>query len=120
MKILIYKYLHLSGVLLVFLSYGLLIARTMFAADNKAIRKLGGILSGIGLFLILLGGFGLLAAVYGNAITWWIGAKIVLWLALGGMLVLINRARNSMALFWTTLALGLVAAALGIFGPAMR
>jgi hypothetical protein len=76
-------------------------------------------LSGVGLFLILLGGFGLLSAVYSNTFTWWILAKIVLWLALGGMLVLINRARNSMALFWAVLAVGLVAAALGVFGPAM-
>lgn len=119
MKILIYKYLHLSGVLLVFLSYGLLIARTMFAADNRPTRKLGGMLSGVGLLLVLFGGFGLLAAKYDNAFTWWIIAKIVLWFVLGGMLVLINRARNSMALFWATLAVGLLAAALGVFGPTL-
>ena len=119
MKILIYKYLHLSGVLLVFLSYGLLIARTMFAADNTPVRKLGGMLSGIGLFLILLGGFGLFSTVYSNALTWWILAKLIIWLALGGMLVLINKARSSMALFWLVLVLGLVASALGVFGPTL-
>jgi hypothetical protein len=116
----VYYFLHIAGGLLVFLSYGLLIARSMLAEDNRGLRKFGGITSGIGLFLILLGGFGLLAKVYAN--TWypWVILKLVIWVILGGLLVLINRKPNlSKILYWVTYALGLVSVWAAYFKPGM-
>lgn len=55
-------------------------------------RKMIAITHGIGLFLILLGGFGMLARL---GIIWpwpgWIVAKFIIWLAYGGLLTLVYK-----------------------------
>ena len=53
MKLLIYKTIHLMGVMMVFLSFGGLLVRSMLGSDDKKIKKLGAITNGVGLFLIL-------------------------------------------------------------------
>jgi uncharacterized membrane protein SirB2 len=116
----VYYFLHIAGGLLVFLSYGMLLGRSWLADDNRGLRKFGGILSGIGLFLILLGGFGLLARVYQNQWYPWVILKLVIWVVLGGLLVLINRKPGlSKVLVWVTYALGLLAAWAAYFKPGM-
>jgi hypothetical protein len=113
-----YKILHLTGVLMVFLAYGGLIVRSMLQSDDRLIRKLGAITSGVGLLLILVGGFGLLAKVYGNAFPLWVILKIVIWVVLGGLIVVINRKPElGRALWWATLLLGFLATVLGLQRP---
>lgn len=113
-----YKLLHLTGVLMVFLAYGGLIVRSMLQSEDRLIRKLGAITSGVGLLLILIGGFGLLAKVYDNAFDTWVILKIVIWVILGGLIVLINRAPQlGRALWWATLLLGFIAVVLGLQKP---
>ena len=113
---LIYKVLHLLGAFMVFLAYGALIARSALAADDRRFRRLGAITSGVGLLLLLLGGFGMQAR-YGYKFEPWIWGKIVLWVLLGVLIVFINRRPHlSMALWWVTLLIGLIAAYLGLFG----
>lgn len=118
MNPLVYYSIHIFGVILVFLSYGMLIARGMLESDNKPLRKFGGIASGIGLFLILLGGFGLLARVYNNTWPTFVIIKLVVWVLLGGMIALINR-KPKMGKVWyaLTLLLGLIAIYSGYFKP---
>lgn len=113
-KLQLYLLLHFSGILLVFFSYGSLIARTVFTSDPNRKdgllgRKAGAILSGIGLLLILVSGFGMLAMLkYGWPL--WILIKIGVWVLLGAMLGLINRKpKLGRALWLFTLVLGLVA-----------
>ena len=115
---LVYYTIHIFGVILVFLSYGMLIARSLLDSDNKELRKFGGLFSGIGLFLILLGGFGLLARVYNNAWPTFVIIKLVVWVLLGGMLALINR-KPKLGKVWyvLTLFLGLIAIYSGYFKP---
>ncbi len=106
----VYQVIHLLGVLLVFSSYGGLIFSRIAQPDDRRIRKFGAITSGIGLFLILLGGFGLLAKLYNNTWPTWVIVKLVIWVLLGGMIALINRRPQlGTLLYWITIGLGLVA-----------
>lgn len=114
MNLEIYRYIHFAGILISFLGFGLLIARAMLNPDNKSLRKQGMMFNGIGLFLVLLGGFGMLARGFSNEFPWWVIVKIIIWVALGGLAAAINyNHRMAKVLMWITLALGLTAAYLG-------
>ena len=96
---------------MVFLGYGALLARSMAAPDNVAVRKLGSITSGIGLLLIFVAGFGLISKMGHSFSSPWIIVKLVIWLAMGGLIVLINRKPNlALMLWWLLIALGAIAA----------
>jgi hypothetical protein len=106
----IYQVLHLVGSLMVFLGYGALLARSMAAPDNVSVRKLGSITSGIGLLLILVAGFGLISKLGYSFTAPWLMVKLLVWLALGGLIVLINRKpKLAVPLWWLLIALGAVA-----------
>ena len=113
----IYKIIHLTGVLMIFLSYGALIARSILGEEGKSLRKFAGLNAGIGLLLVLVGGFGLIAKLkYG--FPGWIIAKLVIWLALGGLIAVANRKPQlSKPLWWVVLLLGVIAAALAGYQP---
>ncbi|NBB78434.1 MAG: hypothetical protein GVY36_03175 [Verrucomicrobia bacterium] len=107
----IYQVLHIVGILMVFLGYGALLARSMAAPDNVSVRKLGSITSGIGLLLILIAGFGLISKLGHSFAAPWLIVKMLIWLALGGLIVLINRKPQYAAfLWWLLIALGAIAA----------
>ena len=106
----LYYILHLLGILLVFSSYGGLAMRAMAGIDSKALRKFGAITSGVGLFLILLGGFGLIARLYNNVFPAWSIVKIVIWVVLGAMLFFINKfPKLGQVWWWLTITLGVLA-----------
>lgn len=107
----IYSILHIIGILMVFLGYGALIARSLAAPDNTSVRKLGSITSGIGLVLILVAGFGLISKLGYSFSAPWLIVKMLIWLALGGMIAVINR-KPALAtkLWWILLGLGALAA----------
>lgn len=106
----VYQVIHLLGAFLVFSAYGGLIFSRMVQPDDRRMRKFGAIVSGIGLFLILLGGFGLLAKLYNNTWPTWVIVKLVIWVLLGGMVALINRRPQlGSLLYWITIGLGLLA-----------
>ena len=98
-----YQVLHIVGISMVFLGYGALLARSMAAPENVSVRKLGSITSGIGLTLILVAGFGLVAKLSYNYNETWILVKFVIWLLLGGLIVLINRKPQLAMLLWCML-----------------
>jgi hypothetical protein len=112
-----YQIMHLVGVFMVFLAYGGLIVRSATGSENKDVRRLGAITSGLGLLLILVGGFGLLARLnYG----WpgWVLVKVAIWLVLGAMIVLINRKPQFSQIFWwMTIILGLIALLMVVLKP---
>ena len=88
---------------MVFLGYGALLARSMAAPENVSIRKLGSITSGIGLLLILVAGFGLIPKLGHSYNETWILVKLIIWLLLGGLIVLINRKPQLAMLLWCLL-----------------
>ncbi len=109
----IYQVLHVVGILMLFLGYGALLARSMAAPDNVSVRKLGSITSGVGLLLILVAGFGLISKLGHSFVAPWLIVKMVIWLALGGLIVLINRKPQlAVMLWWLLIALGAVAASM--------
>ena len=98
-----YQVLHIVGISMVFLGYGALLARSMAAPENVSIRKLGSTTSGIGLLLILIAGFGLIPKLGHSYSETWILVKLIIWLILGGLIVLINRKPQLAMLLWCLL-----------------
>ena len=98
-----YQVLHIVGISMVFLGYGALLARSMAAPENVSIRKLGSITSGIGLLLILVAGFGLIPKLGHSYTETWILVKLIIWLILGGLIILINRKPQLAMLLWCLL-----------------
>lgn len=116
----LYKLVHFSGIFMLLISLGgLILHRINGGAAQHPWRKHAALTHGAGLFLILLGGFGMLARM--NVVTGlpgWIYAKLGIWLLLGA-LVAILRFKPSLAkaLWWSTVALALGAAYLAIHKP---
>ena len=109
----IYQVLHIVGIAMLFLGYGALLARSMAAPGNVSVRKLGSITSGIGLVLILVAGFGLISKLGYSFSAPWLIVKMLIWLLLGGLIVLINRKPQlAVLLWWLLIALGAVASAM--------
>jgi hypothetical protein len=109
----IYQVLHIVGIAMVFLGYGALLARSMAAPDNQSVRKLGSITSGIGLLLILIAGFGLISKMGYSFSSPWLIVKMLIWLALGGLIVLINRKPQlAVILWWLLIVLSAIAASM--------
>jgi hypothetical protein len=117
MRVQIYQILHFLGIFMIFLGYGGLIVRAATGSANAGLRRLGAMTSGIGLFLTLLGGFGLLARL-GYGWPGWVLVKIGIWLVLGFLIVVVNRKPQlSQVLWWVTLVLGLVAILMVVLRP---
>lgn len=92
-----YRILHLFSIFGVMLSLGgmaIYIAAGGVKASFQA-RKFVSMVHGIGLFLALVGGFGLLARLgLVQGLPGWAIAKIVIWLILGGLPTLIYKKPN--------------------------
>ena len=96
---------------MLFMGYGALLARSLLRSDSAELKRLGAITSGIGLVLILIAGFGLIAKLYNNSFQGWMLVKLGLWILLGGVIVLINRVPSiAKLLWWVIIALGALAA----------
>ena len=108
----VYQILHILGILMVFLGYGALLGRALAGSECPNLKKMGSITSGIGLLLILVAGFGLIAKLGYSYSEPWILIKLFIWLALGGMIAAINRKPCcAPKIWWVLLILGTLAAA---------
>jgi hypothetical protein len=117
-----YKVVHILGVLFVFASLGALILASRDGAWGGRGRKLAGMTHGIALLVVLIAGFGAMARLgMGNPGHWplWVWIKALIWLVLGGIIVLIRRAPQLSTLLWWLLPLlGAIAAWAAIYKPA--
>ena len=105
-----YSLLHITGILLVFIGYGSLIGLALSKVENTKVKKLGAITSGIGLTLLLVAGFGLIAKMGYNYTSTWLIVKMIIWLILGSIVALINRKPEwAKLLWWISLLLGFIA-----------
>lgn len=115
MSPLAYKVLHLLGLMFAFLSFGGLIAAAR-SGDVES-RRVAGITHGISLLVLLLSGFALLGKL-GLGFPGWAIAKVAIWVALGGIIVLIRKQPKQANLWWMLVPLlGLAAAYLAVFKP---
>ncbi len=86
----VYEIIHILGIALVFTSLG---GATLAATGTPApgARRLATITHGLGAFLILLGGFGMLARIgfkHGGMFPGWLLGKIAIWLVLSLVVLL--------------------------------
>jgi hypothetical protein len=115
-----YKNLHLIGVFMLFVALGGLMLHQINAATREnRWRKPVAITHGLGLLLVLVGGFGMLARL---DMSWpwpgWVIAKIVIWIIFGALIAVVGRAPSlAKALWWITIVLGAAAAYLALNKP---
>lgn len=121
MSLLAYKTIHVFAVILTFTILGglALHAANGGSRDTNSLRKLTGILHGVGLLLILVTGFGALARLgMGGGLPGWVWAKLVLWLILGAAAATFKRGPGLARLvLWLLPVLGGVAAWLALYKP---
>ena len=105
----LYKFIHYLGIFFLLAGIGGL----AFADKDKL--KLPSISHGMGMFLILLGGFGMQAKLKIDLFSSWFVVKVVIWLALGATLVIAKRQLLPPVATWLlVIALSGVAAWLGL------
>jgi hypothetical protein len=117
----VYRFFHLLGIMMIFASLGGLIHDVINGgtkAQNRW-RKAAAATHGVGIVLLLLSGFGMLARLQ---IHWpwpgWVFGKIIIWIILGGITALIYRLPNAgKALWYIVLILGALAAYLALGKP---
>lgn len=119
----LYKVVHILGILMLFVTIGGLAVHGMNGGDKASnqSRKLLSAMHGISLVIILVGGFGLLARIgvsHGTGWPVWAYLKVVLWLLLGGSIVLLNRMpQRGKIWFFLLPLLGTLAAYTAVYKP---
>jgi len=99
-----YKILHLTGLVLLFSGLATLVTlKVAGVALEGPSRKFAFLSHGLGLFLLILSGFGLLARLgMVNGLPNWVYVKLAAWLFFGGVIALIKR-KNVGWKFYTVL-----------------
>jgi hypothetical protein len=118
-----YQLFHMLGIILVFMALGALSLHAMNGGtreSNKA-RALVALSHGLGLLLILVAGFGMLARLgtMSGGLPGWVWAKLVVWLLLAGLIVVPYRKPEWSKAMWFVLpVLGIIAAYSVLYRPA--
>lgn len=116
MDITVYKLLHLLGFMAVMLALG-----SGLGAESGKTKWMAPV-HGVGLLLMLVAGFGMLARLGtmsgGAGMPLWVIVKLIVWLVMGAMLVLVKRKRLPAAAILALLfILGGTAASMAIWKP---
>ncbi|MHB1192168.1 MAG: hypothetical protein ACYC6F_03900 [Longimicrobiales bacterium] len=115
LSLVFYKTVHFIGVFALVTALTASLARAsagVGGAEGDPWRKRLAIAHGVALFLVLLGGFGMLARL-GMSVTGWVGAKLLLWIAVGGLIAL---RKNPAAAGWGLVLVPMLAALAGWIG----
>ena len=112
MSLEVYKLIHIIGIGMIFLSMGGMSMHALVGGEKQNDwRKPAIIGHGVGMFLILLAGFGMLARL---GIHWpwptWVILKLVIWFVLGGSVALLYRSQGLNRLVWFGSLFALLAA----------
>lgn len=94
MPYIVYKVIHYLGIFLLVVILGASMGRRVAAEGPDPLRKRFATLHGLALFIVLLGGFGLLARInveHGALFPGWVWVKLAIWTLLGGIVVLARR-----------------------------
>lgn len=117
----LYRVIHVLGIVFLFTALGGLLLAARARVETGVSRKTAGMTHGLALVLILLSGFGALARLdLSNPGAWpaWVWIKVLIWLVMGGIVVLIRRSPTTATVLWWLLPiLGGLAAYLAIFKP---
>jgi hypothetical protein len=116
-----YRLIHILSMMLMFTALGGLLLASRARVDTGVSRKTAGMTHGIALILLLVSGFGALAKLgFSNPASWptWVWIKALIWLAFGGVIVLIRRSPSAATILWWILPLlGGLAAYLALYKP---
>jgi hypothetical protein len=117
MSLSFYKILHIIGIMMLFLGIGGAIVRSRLAEGKEMLEKFVLMNHGLGLLIVLIAGFGQLAKI-GMEFSGWVIVKIVIWLAMGALIMPIKKKPSSGTMVWyIALGLGALAGYLAIFKP---
>jgi hypothetical protein len=104
-----YKVLHVLGIVLVFMALG---AQAFHGANggSKDTNKVAGLVMGthgLGLLLLLVAGFGMLAKIQSMSagLPGWLHPKLLIWVLIGAAPVLLNRKPELGKIMWFVLPL---------------
>ena len=117
---LVYKTFHLVGVMLTIVALGgmAIHAANGGTRDQALTRRLTTATHGLGLLLVLVAGFGMLARLGGSVGSGWVLIKLVIWLVLGAAAVVpYRRPQFARALFLIVPLLAALAAIVAITKP---
>ena len=93
------------------------VVRSVLSEKSAALEKLILINHGLGLFLILVAGFGQLAKI-GMVFSGWVIVKMIIWLFMGALIMPIKKKPEMKTIWWyTALVLGTLAAYLALYKP---
>lgn len=119
MPIQVYKLVHLLGLIMSMVAVGGLALHGINGGDrdsNRA-RGLASATHGIGMVLLLVGGFGMLAKM-GGGFPPWVAGKLVIWLLVGAAMMPLMRKPELGRVMWMAVPiLAIVAAALALYKP---
>jgi hypothetical protein len=118
----VYKLIHFAGIFLVLLALAAMSAHALRGGtrSNDPHRRALAIAHGVGGFLILLGGFGMLArlGIVQAGLPGWIWAKLTIWVVVGALMALAYRSRGLARLTLIAApALAVLAAAVALYKP---
>ncbi|ETX02677.1 MAG: membrane protein [Candidatus Entotheonella factor] len=116
-----YKVIHLLGIFMIMISLGGVTTYALNGGNkaNNVFRKGLGITHGIGLVLVLVAGFGLLARI-GVSWPWpgWVLVKLIIWLIFGAFTAVAYRmGSKGQGLWYVMIVLGGLAAYLAVLKP---
>jgi len=115
-----YLIIHLAGLAITVQALtALAFVNESTESNESPRRRLLSVAHGTGLFLLLLGGFGMLARL-GTAFPWpgWVWLKLGIWVILGAAVALIKRRQFDAATwFYAITAAVLLAASMGVLKP---
>jgi hypothetical protein len=102
MDISLYRYIHLIGLSLVVMSLGGVLLHTINGGtkESNGFRKGVMMTHGIGLLLLLVAGFGMLAKLGIHGVPVWVGIKLVVWAILGALVVVAYRKPHLSKKLW--------------------
>ena len=117
----LYNVVHIVGILLLMVGLGGMAAMASVGSRPAGLRRFTAAFHGLGLFVILLGGFGMLARlgiVQGSSWPGWLWAKVIIWGILGAAAVLPYRyPRTALPMMLVLPLLGGAAAYMAIYKP---
>ncbi|MEN9785186.1 MAG: hypothetical protein RLZZ299_450 [Pseudomonadota bacterium] len=112
----VYRIVHFAGLFLLFLSFGGLLVhvRNGGTREGNASRRWIAASHGAAMFLVLLGGFGMLARLGVHSLPGWIHGKLTVWALMAAALAIPYRFPRAASALWFVLpTLALAAAWLG-------
>jgi hypothetical protein len=118
----VYKLIHYFGIFTVLIALAVTcfhVLRGGTRADNPARRGIS-IAHGLGILLILVGGFGMLArlGIMQGGLPGWVIAKLIVWLLFGAAIALpYRRPASARSLLWALPLLAVLAAYFALYKP---